>query len=48
MMAQSVSYVSAAKLVSMVRRNHCLSIIDVRYARAPPPVKCSGWRRFGD
>jgi hypothetical protein len=33
-MARTVSYVSAAKLVSMVRGNQCLSIIDVRYARA--------------
>nr|CAB3500237.1 unnamed protein product [Digitaria exilis] len=29
-MARSVSYVSAAKLVSMVRGNHRLAIIDVR------------------
>lgn len=33
-MARSVSYVSAAKLVSMARGNPRLAIIDVRYARS--------------
>jgi Cdc25 family phosphatase len=32
-MARSVTYVSAAKLVSMARGNHRMAVIDVRYER---------------
>ncbi|KAM0905584.1 hypothetical protein ACQ4PT_017291 [Festuca glaucescens] len=36
-MARSVTYVSAAKLVSMARGNHRMAVIDVRYERPPLP-----------
>ena len=43
-MARSVSYVSAAKLVSMARGNPRVAIIDVRYARGRR-LCCSALRR---
>ena len=48
-MALSVSYVSAAKLVSMARGNPRVAIIDVRYARGRR-LCCSALRRadFGN
>jgi hypothetical protein len=47
-MALSVSYVSAAKLVSMARGNPRVAIIDVRYARGSSPVMCWPTLRCAD